>query len=100
MVHDSSESRASRSARTRTTTRNYDEIGPGYFRTLGIPLIAGREFTRADSLKAPKVAIVNERSPKKFNLGRDAVGKRMSKERPRARHRDRRPGEGREVTPA
>jgi len=60
---------------------NYDEISPGYFHTLGIRLIAGREFTRADSLKAPKVAIVNEQFVKKFNLGRDAVGKRMSKAR-------------------
>ena len=42
-----------------------------------MPLIAGREFTRADWLKAAKVAIVNETFAKKFNLGRDAVGKRI-----------------------
>jgi predicted permease len=54
-------------------------IGPGYFRTLGIPLIAGREFTPADAGdKSPKVAIVNEAFARKFNLGRDAVGKRMA----------------------
>jgi predicted permease len=57
---------------------SYNEIGPGYFRTLGVPLIAGREFTRADGKGAPKVAIVNEAFTKKFNLGRDAVGKRIS----------------------
>jgi predicted permease len=56
----------------------YNEVGPGYFRTLGEPLIAGREFTAADAAGAPKVAIVNEAFAKKFNLGRDAVGKRMS----------------------
>jgi predicted permease len=44
---------------------------------MGIPLIAGREFTRADGLKAAKVAIVNEEFARKFNLGRDAVGKLM-----------------------
>ena len=55
----------------------YNEVGAGYFKTMGIPLISGREFTRADSLKAPKVAIVNEAFAKKFNLGRDAVGKLM-----------------------
>ena len=55
----------------------YNEIGPGYFRTLGVPLIAGREFTRADTFGAPKVAIVNEAFAKKFNLGREAVGKRI-----------------------
>jgi predicted permease len=54
-------------------------VGPGYFRTLGIPLLAGREFTAADAGdKSPKVAIVNEAFARKFNLGRDAVGKRMA----------------------
>jgi predicted permease len=56
----------------------FNEIGPGYFRTLGIPLLSGREFTTADALGGPKVAIVNEAFAKKFNLGRDAVGKRMA----------------------
>jgi len=56
----------------------FNEVGPGYFPTLGIPLLAGRDFTRADVLTAPPVAIVNEAFAKKFNLGRDAVGKRMS----------------------
>jgi predicted permease len=55
----------------------YNEIGPDYFRTLGVPLIAGREFTRADATGAPKVAIVNEAFAKKFNLGRDAVGRHI-----------------------
>ncbi len=61
------------------TDRNsrYNEIGPDYFRTLGVPMLAGRDFSRADSLAAPKVAIVNESFAKKFNLGRDAVGKRI-----------------------
>jgi predicted permease len=60
------------------THANYNEIGPGFFRTLGIPLIAGREFTRADAAGAPKVAIVNEAFARKFNLGPDAVGKFMA----------------------
>ena len=56
----------------------FNEISPGYFRTLGIPLMSGREFTAADAAGAPKVVIVNEAFAKKFNLGREAVGKRMS----------------------
>ena len=55
-----------------------NEVSPGYFRTLGIPLIAGREFTRADTEGAPPVAIVNEAFARKFGLGHDVVGKRMS----------------------
>jgi predicted permease len=58
----------------------YNEVGPGDFRTLGIPLISGREFTRSDAKGAPKVVIVNEAFAKKFNLGRDAVGKRIGGE--------------------
>ena len=55
----------------------FNEVGPGYFRAMGIPLMAGREFTTSDILASPKVAIVNEAFAKKFNLGRNAVGKRM-----------------------
>jgi predicted permease len=53
-------------------------IGTDYFRTLGISILSGRDFTPADGGKSPKVAIVNEQFAKKFNLGRDAVGKRMA----------------------
>jgi predicted permease len=55
-----------------------NQVSPGYFRTLGVPVLAGREFTAADRVGAPKVAIVNEAFAKKFNLGRDAVGKHMA----------------------
>jgi predicted permease len=60
------------------TDSNFNEVGPGYFRTVGIPLLAGREFTPADALGGAKVTIVNEAFAKKFNLGRDAVGKYIS----------------------
>jgi predicted permease len=55
----------------------FNAIGPNYFSLLGIPLVAGREFTRGDVIGAPNVAIVNEAFAKKFGLGRDAVGKMM-----------------------
>jgi putative ABC transport system permease protein len=55
----------------------YNEIGPRYFGTMGVPLVAGREFTAADALGKAKVAIVNEAFAKKFNLGRNVVGKHM-----------------------
>jgi predicted permease len=59
------------------TQAMYDHGGPDYFRTLGIALLSGREFTRADTLGAPKVAVVNEAFATKFNLGRDVLGKRI-----------------------
>jgi predicted permease len=55
----------------------YNKIGPGYFRTLGIPLMAGREFTRSDAAGAPKAAIINEAFAQKFNLGPNAIGKHI-----------------------
>ena len=55
----------------------YNEIGAEYFKTMGVSLKAGREFTTSDEFGAQKVAIVNEAFAKKFNLGADAVGKFM-----------------------
>ena len=56
----------------------YNEIGPNYFSTLGMPLLAGREFTLSDGAGAPKVAIVNEAFTRKFGLDtRNAVGRFM-----------------------
>jgi predicted permease len=56
----------------------FNRIGPAYFSTLGVPLIAGREFGPSDGMTGEKVAIVNEAFAKKFGLERDAVGKMMS----------------------
>jgi len=56
----------------------FNEYGAGYLASLGIPLVAGREFSVADGLTAPRVALVNEAFTRKFNLGRDAVGKRIA----------------------
>ena len=60
------------------TGSRFNEVGPGYFGTVGIPLMAGREFTLSDVDDAPKVAVVNEQFARKFDLGRDAVGKWMA----------------------
>jgi predicted permease len=59
------------------TSARFNNIGPAYFRTLGIPLTSGREFTRLDSSGRLKVAIVNEMFVNKFNLGPNAVGKHI-----------------------
>ena len=63
------------------TNRNsrFNRIGTEYFRTLEIPLLAGREFVESDVMETSKVAIVNESFVRKFGLGRDPVGKRMGR---------------------
>jgi predicted permease len=56
----------------------YNAVGPNYFHVLGVPLLAGRDFTIADNAGGLQVAIVNEAFAKKFHLGNNAVGKHMS----------------------
>ena len=58
-------------------TVDYTQIGPGYLRTLGIPLVAGREFTRDDNETSDPVAIVNEPMAARYWRGRDPVGSRL-----------------------
>ncbi len=55
----------------------YNEVGPGYFTTIGIPLVSGREFTRADDEKSVLVAIVNETMAAKYWLRRNPMGERL-----------------------
>jgi predicted permease len=52
-------------------------IGPGYFATIGAPMVRGREFTRGDREGAPYVAVINEQMAKKFWPGRDPIGQRF-----------------------
>ncbi len=60
----------------------YNEVGPHYFSTMGMPLVSGREFDDGDVEGAPKVAVVNEAFTRKFGLDpRSAVGKFMSQNR-------------------
>jgi len=50
-------------------------VGPGYFRTLGIPLVRGREFLDRDGKDSAPVAIVNQRFAERWWPGQDAIGK-------------------------
>lgn len=56
----------------------YNEIGDDYFATLGIPLLAGRSFSTADSAGGARVAIVNQRFSEHYGLGANPIGKRMA----------------------
>ncbi len=44
----------------------FNHVAPGYFATLGIPLVAGRDFDERDSLGAPSVVIISERLARHF----------------------------------
>jgi len=55
---------------------NHIVISPGYFRTLGIPLLAGRDFTDSD-FDAPNIVIVAESFARKHWPGKSALGKRI-----------------------
>lgn len=56
---------------------DYNQVGPGYFTTLGIPLFSGREFARTDDENAPLVAIVNRTMVKRYWSGADPIGRRL-----------------------
>ncbi|HMD40968.1 MAG TPA: ABC transporter permease [Candidatus Acidoferrum sp.] len=58
-------------------TVEFNRVGPGYLATLGIPLVAGREFTRSDDESAAQVAIVNETMASQFWRGQNPVGQRI-----------------------
>jgi macrolide transport system ATP-binding/permease protein len=56
---------------------SYLEIGEDYFKTLGIPIVAGREFQRTDDENAVPIAIVNETMAVKYWPGKDPIGQRL-----------------------
>ena len=58
-------------------TAEYNEITEGYFTTLGIPIVSGREFIRTDDENAPPLAIINETMAAKYWPGKDPVGQRL-----------------------
>ena len=65
-----------------TTTRDrvlvqVNSVSEGYFTAIGIPLLKGRDFTRADGPDAPKVVIINERMAQQFWPGEEPLGKRF-----------------------
>jgi macrolide transport system ATP-binding/permease protein len=50
-------------------------VSPGYFRTMRLPLVRGRDFSPSDTKTTPRVAIVNESTAAHFWPGQDAIGK-------------------------
>jgi predicted permease len=52
----------------------FDRISPGYFNTMGVPMLAGRDFNECDTATSQKAAIVNESFVKKILNGANPVG--------------------------
>jgi predicted permease len=67
-------------ADTTTTGRilvQVNSVGNGYFQAIGIPLVRGRDFSRADDMATPRVVIVNETMAQQFWKGEEPLGKRF-----------------------
>lgn len=55
----------------------FDRVSAGYFRAMGTPLLAGRDFDDRDTPASPEVAIVNEQFSKKFLAGANPIGRQF-----------------------
>ncbi|MEN3332443.1 MAG: hypothetical protein V7641_1808 [Blastocatellia bacterium] len=55
----------------------HNVITPGYFRTMGIPLLEGRDFTDADTENGPKITIIDQRLAREYWPNESAIGKRI-----------------------
>jgi predicted permease len=62
----------------RGTLVNFDDVTPGHFETMRIPLLSGRDFTDFDRENTTPVVIINEAMAKMVWPGQEAVGKRFS----------------------
>ena len=56
----------------------FNVVGPNYFRTLGIPLFSGRDFTDDDNLNAPVVVVINQAMARAFWPNQNPVGERIT----------------------
>jgi predicted permease len=64
----------------------YDQIGPDYFSTLGVPLRAGREITADDRVNGRMVCVINETFAKKYFEGRNPIGLHVTQVYANQRH--------------
>jgi predicted permease len=57
----------------------YDQVGPGYFAVLGIPVLLGRELGPQDTATSARVCVVNEELAKRFFAGRNPIGLHLTR---------------------
>ena len=65
-----------RSGKIRISAR----VSPQYFKTLGIPMLAGRDFNDSDTIQSPRAAIVNQAFARLLGLGENPIGMRFRRE--------------------
>jgi putative ABC transport system permease protein len=58
----------------------FNRTGPGYFRTMGIAFVTGRDFNQHDTVNSPKVAIVNEQFANKIFQGKNPIDRTFRRE--------------------
>lgn len=63
--------------KSKRPSAGYFSVGPGYFRTMQIPLIKGREFSDSDNVHAPVVAVVNQEFARRFYPKGNAIGEQI-----------------------
>ena len=56
---------------------NYSTVGSGYFKTMGIPIRAGREYTSTDTLESPRTIVINEAMARRYWPEGKALGGRV-----------------------
>ncbi|HEY1676286.1 MAG TPA: ABC transporter permease [Candidatus Sulfotelmatobacter sp.] len=56
----------------------YRMVTPGYFQSMHLPVVRGRDIAETDSVSAPGVVVVNERAAREYWPGEDPIGKRIS----------------------
>ena len=65
---------------TQRQDSNFSSVSPEYFKTLSIPMLAGRDFNQSDTTQSPRVAIVNEAFARLLGLGENPIGMRFRRE--------------------
>ena len=65
---------------TQRKDSNFSSVSPQYFKTLSIPMLAGRDFNERETIQSPRAAIVNEAFARLLGLGENPIGMRFRRE--------------------
>jgi putative ABC transport system permease protein len=65
---------------TQRQNSNFSSVSPQYFKTLSIPMLAGRDFNDSETAQSPRAAIVNEAFARRLGLGENPIGMRFRRE--------------------